>query len=316
MSNLSPAVGLFLLSPVLGEVVSGYLAPLEFLNPLRFVITVVPYGCGALLVRESIVRRRKGWLSLVLLALAFGLFFEGIVTRVLFNPNWEELGALGEYTHVFGFSWTLAVGIVHFQAAISIICAILLAEMIWPAQCHESWIGTRALIGCGIALPGWALVIGALIGYSPPLIGALVLIGLVVGLVVLALVVPAELPAPSRRPPSPAVFWAMGAAGMTLNMVGTYIVPNYDFRPPMVVMFVALLGLMIAEFGLLARLNQGGAAWKDRHRLALVVGFLTFFLAFSILQDLEAFAGRSLVSLTTLWLLWRLWLRIGALKVS
>src|SRR5512145_853901 len=134
LANLTPAQTLFFLSPLLGELVSGYLSPLEFLNPISFVITIFPYGCGALIVRELLVRYHKGWISLVLLGLAFGLFFEGIVTRVIFNPNWEDLGALADYTHVHGFNWTLAVGIVHFQAVISIICAILLAEMIYPDQ--------------------------------------------------------------------------------------------------------------------------------------------------------------------------------------
>jgi hypothetical protein len=87
LDNLTPFQALFFLAPLLGEVVSSYLSPLEFLNPLIFIITVAPYGCGAVIVRELVVRFHKGWISLVLLALAFGLFFEGIVTRVLFNPK-------------------------------------------------------------------------------------------------------------------------------------------------------------------------------------------------------------------------------------
>ena len=113
LAHPTPAQVLFFLSPVLGEVVSSYQSPLQFLNPLSFVITVFPYGCGALIVRELLVRRRKGWISLVLLGLAFGLFFEGIVTRVIFNPAWEDLGALATYTHLHGFNWTLAVASQH-----------------------------------------------------------------------------------------------------------------------------------------------------------------------------------------------------------
>jgi hypothetical protein len=87
----TPALVLFLLSPVMGELVSAFLSPLEFLHPLRLAITLVPYGCGAITAREIVIRWRKGFTSLVLLGLAFGLLFEGIVTRVLFNPNWGEL---------------------------------------------------------------------------------------------------------------------------------------------------------------------------------------------------------------------------------
>jgi hypothetical protein len=189
LKNPTPAQVLFFLSPVLGELVSSYQSPLQFINPLSFLITIFPYGCGALLVRELLVRRRKGWISLVLLGLAFGLFFEGIVTRVIFNPGWQDLGALATYTHLHGFNWTLAVGIVHFQATISIICAILLAEMLFPDRRHESWVSMRALVRCAVVLPGWTLVIGAFVSYMPPLPGALALIGVVGALIALALVI-------------------------------------------------------------------------------------------------------------------------------
>ena len=317
LAKLTPGQGLFFLSPLLGEVVSGYLSPLAILNPLVFVITVVPYGCGALIVREWSIRYRKGWISLVLLALAFGLFFEGIVTRVLFNPSWQDLGALAEYSHVRGVNWTLAVGIVHFQATIAIISAILLAEMIYPERRDESWISTRALKRCCLALPGWTLVIGIFVSFIPPLLGALALLGLVAGLILLALVIPAR-PFPPRKRliARPLVYGLVGGIGMTLIMLGTYIVPEWDSRPPMTTTFTALLLLVFAELALLTLLNNGGAAWTDRQRLALVIGWLAFFLAFDITQDLGGFAGRSLVGLATIWQLRRLWWLLGTRKWS
>jgi hypothetical protein len=42
----TPAQALFLLSPLLGEVVSGHLSPLEAINPLVAAITIVPYPFG------------------------------------------------------------------------------------------------------------------------------------------------------------------------------------------------------------------------------------------------------------------------------
>jgi hypothetical protein len=311
LEHLTPAQALFFLSPLLGEVVSGYLSPLEVLNPLIFVITVVPYGCGALIVRELLVRYRKGWISLVLLGLAFGLFFEGIVTRVLFNPNWEDLGALADYTHVHGFNWTLAVGIVHFQAVVSIICAVLLAEIIYPEQRDQSWISTRTLVRCCVALPGWTLVIGAFVPFVPPLPGAFALVGLVGLLILLALTIPAEPLAPRPRSTSPLVFGLIAGIGMTLIMLGTYVVPEFDSRPPMTAMLAALLVLVAVELGALTLLTNGGR-WTDRQRLAMVIGFLAFFLVFGIGQDFGGFTGRSLVSLATAWQLRRLWQKLGA----
>ena len=317
LANLTPAQALFFLSPLLGEVVSGYLSPLEFINPLNFLITIMPYGCGALIVRELMVRYRKGWISLVLLGLTFGLFFEGIVTRVIFNPNWKDLGKLADYTNMYAFNWTLAVGIVHFQAVISIICAVLLAEMIYPKQRHASWISTRTLIGCGIVLPGWTIVIGVFVPFVPPLPGVLALIGLVAVLLALALIIPAELfMANPCFTPRPLVFGLVGGIGMTLIMAGTYMVPELDFRPPMMVMFVVLLVLVTVEFVVLTLSNKGGVAWTDRHRLAMIIGFLAFFLVFAIGKDFQVFAGRSFVSIVTVWQLRRLWLHIGAREQS
>lgn len=311
LANLTPAQTLFLLSPLLGEVVSSYLSPLEFINPLIFVITIVPYGCGAQIVRELLVRHRKGWISLILLGVAFGLFFEGIVTRVLFNPNWEDLGVLAEYTHIHAFNWTLAVGIVHFQAVISIICAILLAEMIYPSRRDESWISTRTLLYCGIALPGWTLVIGLFVSFFPPPGGAAALMGVVAVLIALALRIPAEPFARRLRSvPRPAWFGLVSAVGMICMMIGTYVVPEFEERPPMPVLFVILLAVASVELTLLTVMSNGGAAWNDRHQLAMVIGFLGFFLVFGILQDFEVFTGRSVVSIVTIWQLRRLWLRL------
>jgi len=313
LAHLTPAQTLFFLSPLLGEVVSAYQSPFDMLNPLKLVITVVPYGCGALIVRELLVRRQKGWISLVLLGLAFGLFFEGIVTRVIFNPHWEDLGDLGEYSHRYGVNWTLAVGIVHFQAAISIVCAILLAEMIFPAQRHASWITTGKLIRCALVLPGWTFVIGLFVPFIPPLGAALVLLGLTGLLIALALILPAApLPPRSRPTPRPRTFGIVGGVGMTLIMIGTYVIPSFKYRPPLEVSLVGLLILVAAEFTVLTVMNNGGAAWDDRHRLALVIGFLAFFVVFGFFQDLGGFTGRSLTAVITIWQLRRWWRIVAA----
>jgi hypothetical protein len=85
----SPALVLFLLAPVTAELVSSYLSPLEFFHRLRLAITLFPYGCGAIAAREMVVRQRRGFAGLVQLGMAFGLPFEGIVTRVLsWSSSW------------------------------------------------------------------------------------------------------------------------------------------------------------------------------------------------------------------------------------
>jgi hypothetical protein len=302
----SPALLLFLLSPVLGELVSAFVSPLEFFHPVRLAITLVPYGCGAIASREIAVRERKGFASLVLLGLVFGLFFEGIVTRVLFNPNWGGLGPLTSYGGAHGFHWILAVGVVHFQAMISIVCPTLIAEALFPTRRLESWVRTPTLVLCCCALLGWTFIMGLFVPFFPPLPQSLALIGVVIGLLAMAQCIPAEpLAVGGRRVPPPLVFGIIGGTGMTMIMIGTYVVPGWDFRPSAIVLFFSLLAMVGVELGVLLWFSNGGT-WDDRHRLSLVIGLLTFFLAFGILKDCELFTGRSLVSGAALWLLLRL----------
>jgi hypothetical protein len=147
----------------------------------------------------------------------------------------------------------------------------------------------------------------------PPLPGAVALIGIVGALIALALVIPAEPFGPrQRRTPPPLAFALVGGIGMTLIMVGTYIVPEFSFRPPVTITFFTLVFLVVAEFVILTTMNHGGAGWTDRHRLALVIGYLAFFLVFGIGQDLESFTGRSLVSFVAIFQLRRWWLDLRA----
>ena len=79
---------------------------------------------------------------------------------------------------------------------------------------------------------------------------------------------------------------------MTLIMIGTFILPGWDSRPSVAIVFFSLLTIMVVELAAPLWLSSGGT-WHDRHRLALVIGLLTFFLAFGILKDT---ASRSAVA--------------------
>lgn len=133
-SRVGPGVTLLLLAPTLGELVSGHQTLFEFLNPVSFLVTALPYGFGALVCRELTVRWRKGWLCLVLLALAFGIYEEAIVARSFWDPKWSELGALGDYSYRGGVTWTYAAVLLHFHVTISIVSSVLVAHLIHPNE--------------------------------------------------------------------------------------------------------------------------------------------------------------------------------------
>jgi hypothetical protein len=60
MKRLSPGVALLLLGPVLGELVSGHQTLFEFVNPLAFVLSALPYGFGAII---TVPGPREPWPS-------------------------------------------------------------------------------------------------------------------------------------------------------------------------------------------------------------------------------------------------------------
>jgi hypothetical protein len=91
MKRIPPWLVLLVLAPLLGEIVSGHQPPLEIFNPISVLLLMFPYGFGALVCRELVRRWKKGWPSLILLAVAYGVYEEAIVVRSFFNPNWLEL---------------------------------------------------------------------------------------------------------------------------------------------------------------------------------------------------------------------------------
>ncbi|MBN1565634.1 MAG: hypothetical protein JXA10_17445, partial [Anaerolineae bacterium] len=278
--NLAPHWKLFILAPVMAELVSHHQPLWEFFNPIIIGITFIPYGCGALVARELVVRNGKGWASLILLGAAFSLVFEGIVTRVMFNPMWDELGALATYQHVYAFNWSLSIGLVHFHIALSIFAAVALTEMFHPERRHESWISDRALLWCAVAVPAWTVVIGLFVSFMPPLTGLIALIALVIALIVLALHIPAH-PFADRgqSAPRPWVFGMIGGLMTTGVMVSVYMLPEMTTPPPLLPFCIVLGALLVIAWTCLVYASGGGARWTDQHRLALVAGLLAFFIA-------------------------------------
>jgi hypothetical protein len=145
MKRLPPGLTLFLMAPILAELLSGHQPPLEFFDPLSWFITSLPYGCAAVICRELVVRWDKGWLSLLLLGVAFGFYEEAIVVRSIFDPNWSELETLARYNRFAGVNWTYGALLVHFHVLISIVASVVLTEILYPERRDDRWVGNKAL---------------------------------------------------------------------------------------------------------------------------------------------------------------------------
>lgn len=149
-----PALLLFVLSPVVAELLLGNISLIAAAN----LLVLAPlYGGGAVLIREVTRRTGRGWPTILLLGLAFGLVEEGLVTQSLFNPSYfghdlrggTELAGTG-----LGAWWTLFVLTLH--AVWSIGVSIALAEALVPGRASTPW-----LRGPGLGITAALSIVGA-----------------------------------------------------------------------------------------------------------------------------------------------------------
>lgn len=310
MKRISPALALFILSPAIGELLSGSSPPLEFFNPLTFVLLAMLYGCGALLCRELVVRWRKGWFSLLLLGMAYGIYEEGIIVRSFFDPAWEDLENLAVYGRVNGVNWVWVEHLTHYHALVSIAASVALVEIIYPQRRGERWLGKRAWIACWIGLLAWLPLSAAAFVYDAPdsAIGTTWLV--ILGLILAARLLPKRLLPPRERSvPRPRRFWLVGFLGVFAYFFTVYWTADRG-TPEFGITMLLLLALDALILALVLRWSGNGAAWDDRHRLALIAGGLSLFILTGIVLEIAGALGMSLVALVTAIGFWRLARRV------
>src|ERR1051326_4380814 len=159
--NWKPMLTLLVLSPAIGELLSGSSPPLQFFNPIAFLFLVGLYGCGALLIRETVIRRQLTSTGLLLLGAAYGILEEGITCKSFFNPNWTDTGLLSVYGRAAGVNWVWAFGLTVYHMVVSITVPIFLTEALFSARARNAWLRPR-----GLAVSSAALALVVVLGYS------------------------------------------------------------------------------------------------------------------------------------------------------
>ena len=137
-------VSLLLLSPVLGELLSGSAPPLVFFNSITLLTLILLYGCGTLLIREAKARWKLQW-SVVFLAAAYGIVAEGILVKSFFNPGWVDLGVLSGYGMYFGVQWPWTIMFMLYHGTISTLIPIAIVESLWPEHKGMPLLGRKGL---------------------------------------------------------------------------------------------------------------------------------------------------------------------------
>jgi len=79
-----PVVFLLVAAPALTEVMTGTTTVSQSAGLLG---QIGLYGCGAILIRETVVRWRGGWPSVILLGAAYGAIEEGLLEPSWFTPR-------------------------------------------------------------------------------------------------------------------------------------------------------------------------------------------------------------------------------------
>lgn len=157
-----PILTLLVLSPAIGELLSGSSPPLQFFNPVFFLLLVGLYGCGALLAREIVAARRLNAAGLLLLGAAYGIIEEGLMCKSFFNPHWTDTGFLSVYGRAWGVNWVWAFGLTFYHMAISITAPVFITEALFYQRAREPWLRRRGRIIAGTAF-GLVVLLGFLV---------------------------------------------------------------------------------------------------------------------------------------------------------
>jgi hypothetical protein len=149
---VAPALFLFLFAPVSAEYLIGYDDTIGDPAVLIFGLVIFGplYGAPAVLIRETVRRAGRGWPSMLLLGLAFGLAQAGLIDQSLFNPDYRAIPYWDDmrqptFIPAVGVSAFMVVEFLGGHVFGSICAPIALAEALFPERSTRPWLGPAGL---------------------------------------------------------------------------------------------------------------------------------------------------------------------------
>lgn len=242
-------------------------------QPASLPFIMLFYGLADLLIREALVRRRLGWVSLILLGIAFAFINEGVIAG-----TWYPGKYTGE-TYIGGISFVVAAGLTVFHIFISVITPIAFIETIFPAHAGKPLLRRRGIIISSVVF----LLVVSLVGFVPGYRAyRLAVLALALMLAAVALRLPAARPRllSATQPPS---LWRLrwaGFFGMALLFLMILVVPwiiqaiagkRVFAAQAVTVIVLALFIVLLLRIG---RRWTAHVGWSLRHTLALITGVL------------------------------------------
>jgi len=285
LQRLAPVAFLALTAPICAEYLVGYDDTIGDPAALIFGLFVfVPvYGAPAVLIREIVRRRGRGWPSILLLAAAFGLLQAALLDQSLFNPHYRDMpywDHLWQPTLLPG-GWTSAAMILGFVGGHivgSISAPIALAEAMFPDRARAPWLGPLALVGAAAlwALGAWVVLADSLQHESFRLSPAQIFVTLLVAIALIA----AALTVPHRHQtlrrghaPSPAVMLSVSLLALAVRP----LLDSMEVSSRAAGAWPATLGalLVLTVFAILITRWSSAPGWGAHHVLAVVAGALS-----------------------------------------
>ncbi len=305
LKRIAPALVLFLLAPMIGEMLSGSAPPAEFFDPFGILLLGILYGGGAILVRELTLQWDKGWPTILTLGAAYGIIEEGLMVKSFFDPNWMDLDILGSYGRWAGVNWVWSLELTIFHAVFSIAIPILLVSLLFPDRQREPWIRRRAFHWlCFVFMLNGIFIYFALTTYKPPALHYTLTTALVIGLIFLSRRLPKALRPTRESPPlSPRGAIGLGFLGTLGFFLLNWVLPHTQI-PALITM--ALVIVLAASIGRKIQ-NAPGLSFETLNRIhwALASGAIGFFILIAPIQEFDDTradntAGMTLVGLTAL----------------
>ncbi len=241
------------------------------------------YGTGAVIIRETARRWEKGWVSILLMGMAYGIFEEGIMVRSFFDPDWQDLGQLAFYGRWIGINWIWSIALTIFHAVVSISIPIAITELLFSEKKDALWLSKKELIIFIIIFIINALL-GPFFGMKITTAGMLASILSIAGLVFLAYKWPVNTEGNKfvRVAPQGKIVF-VGSLLMVGLIAGMWILPSLSI--PWIITFVFLCGLPWIGIRWYRRL--GANQWTEKQQWACVIGLLIPWLLVDVFSELD-----------------------------
>jgi len=245
-------------------------------------VFVPVYGAPAVLIREIVRRRGRGWPSIFLFAAAFGLVQAALLDQSRSNP---PVRAITDWDHLWQptllpGAWTSAAMILGFVGGHivgSISAPIALAEAMFPDRAQAPWLGPTALVGVAAlwALGAWVVLADSLHHESFRLSPAQILVTVLVTIALIAAAL--ALPRPHRtlrrgQAPSPTVVLGVSLLALAVRP----LLDSMEVSSRAASAWPATLGalLVLIVFAILLTRWSAAPGWGPHHVLAVASGAL------------------------------------------